>query len=861
MEQDDISLRQTLVRDGLTVMETTSPKYHDRTVANARWADMTIAFAVDFSTAGERLTRKAAGDRYLAVDMPASRDALYSEEYRERIADMLAHNTEHLHSFNLNIAGNGLQTLQAFGIGQSDVDDFIAAVIGLAVSEGMDVGEIRSGGQSGVDEAGTKAAMRFGIPASQIVPKGFLYNDAEGSPHWNRQSFLARFEGIQKEPLPKKPLDISSAMAQAMGEGRSDSIGLTLSQRSSVPGAVVGDILAAPYRLCDADVASFEFFRPNSFRSHGETVNHHCTPTDVSRLSIAVADWLVFGAHDSEADLKRRFPDAGRMGSSGIAAALSVVGVYTDHLLEARDLARKGAGAFGLRGEDADMCEACCMAVFMAAHGRDRHEIRFSMEEDYNLDLTAAIAGLEASEMLSEGKHMPEVCATLLQNRAVSIVRDESQKRMEEGISFYTMEEILPRTMQMVKETAYVNGEPINYEVRSDRRSISARDTLPLALASFLTSFSFEESVRRVILCGGDSPSIAAMAGALSAAYYGGVPNTMAQRCMLTLDSSQKDALNVFTKVSAPSRVKDPMDDTVKVVSVHTVHGQKFSAMRYPDMQVSWALRQAGVEVVSMKELKQILSEVKVMDSGTPFDGVDGGTRVLYVTNDGLRSATELDMPGMPSREIREKSRAMFEQLSDYCGQVRTRMERIAGYDDHGGRQPHLKFPTACYPSRRGDSILIFDHSVVDGSIELDSWTGLVKVNYGGELREGEYKDADWCREHVLDSGKIATFSLSEGLPEDWRKNLGHEGLRFGKEEMLSLSRLQRESGTYTLDLDGLKSAIARACLDEGVGIYDTRKESNIERLHKDILDMARDAQKQLHEGEAVERRHGGMKL
>ena len=63
------------------------------------------------------------------------------------------------------------------------------------------------------------------------------------------------------------------------------------------------------------------------------------------------------------------------------------------------------------------------------------------------------------------------------------------------------------------------------------------------------------------------------------------------------------------------------------------------------------------------------------------------------------------------------------------------------------------------------------------------------------------------------------------------------------------------------MDLDGLKSAIARACLDEGVGIYDTRKESNIERLHKDILDMARDAQKQLHEGEAVERRHGGMKL
>lgn len=859
MEQEDISIRQTLVRDSLTVMESSSPKYHDRTVANARWADVTMAFAVDFSTAGERLTRKAAGERYVAVDIPLDRDALQSESYRRKVSQMLVHNTENLKSFKLNIAGNGLETLASRGISQADADDFIAGVIGLAISQGMAVSEIRSGGQSGIDEAGTKAALRYGIPASQIVPRGFLYNDAEGNPHWNRQSFLGRFEGIEREPLPQLPLDLAAAMAQASGEGRSENVGFTLSQRSPMPGAVAGDILAAPYRQRDAAPEAFEFFCPNAFRSHGETVNHHCSPTDVSRLSLAVTDWLVFGSHESGADLRRRFPEAAGLGSSGIAAALSVAGVYTDHLLEARDLARTGAGAFGLKGDEALMCEACCMAVFMAAHGRDRHEIRFSMEEDYRIDLTAAVAGLSASEMLSEGKPMSEVRAALLQNHAVVIVADESQKRREEGLTFYTMEEILPRTMQMATETAYVNGEPISYEVRTDRRSRSACDTLPLALASFLTSFSFEESVRRVILAGGDSPSIAAMAGALSAAYYGGVPNAVAQRCMLTLDSTQKDAISVFIKVSSPSRVKDRMEEQVKVVSVYTVHGQRFSAMRHPDMHVNWALQKAGVQVVPVKELGQILSEMKGMDGKTPFDDVDGGRRFLYVTSDGLKSATDIELPGMPSKELREKSRAVFEQLSDYCDRVRTTMERMVGYDDHGGRQPHLKFPTACYPSRRGDSIVLIDHSMVDGSIELDSRTGLLKVNYGGELRDGEYKEADWCREHALEPGRIVTYSLSEGLPEGWRKDLGRDGMRFGREEMESLSRLQKGSCAYTLDLDGLKSSIARSCLDEGIGIYDNRRESNIERLQKDIIEMARDAERQL--GETDGRRHGGMKI
>ena len=49
MEEDRHAMRSTVSRDGLTVMESYSPKFHDRTVENARWADLTVVDSnVDF---------------------------------------------------------------------------------------------------------------------------------------------------------------------------------------------------------------------------------------------------------------------------------------------------------------------------------------------------------------------------------------------------------------------------------------------------------------------------------------------------------------------------------------------------------------------------------------------------------------------------------------------------------------------------------------------------------------------------------------------------------------------------------------------------------------------------------------------
>lgn len=751
MEEYGTEIRQTLRLADLTVMETCSPKYHDRTVANAGWADLTVAFAADFSTAGEKLTRRAAGDRYMAVDIPRERELLQNGSIHDRIADIICHSTESMNGIRLNVAGNSLETLQSYGIAQEDVDAFVAGVLGKAMAKGMPVVEIRTGGQSGVDEAGTKAAIGYGIRASQMVPRGFLYNDARGLPHWNRKSFLSRFEGIRRRPLPVILFNVDDALRKAMGSGRGQIDNYCSFTRSALPGIIAGDILGAPYRETDALVSSFEFFRPARARDgRGEVVNHHCRPTANTFLALSVCGWLLHGDHTDGRDLRRRLPRELPEGSAGIAAALTVIGLYTDHLLEARDLARTAASAFRLTDREKGLCEASVMACFMLSHGRDRNEVRFSMEEDYGLPLTLPMAGIHAAEMMREGKPDRDIASVILQDHGLQLVKVPAERRSPDDPRMCTLEEILPRTMQMKTETVLVNGEPFSYETATGRRSHDVADVLPAALACFMTSFSFDEALRRAILLGGDSPAMAALTGAFCGPYYGGIPRDIAERCMITMEGRDVQALTEF-------------------------------------------IGGCG-EHQEMPELRQV------------------------------------------TREQRQEARVMFEQLSDFCESLRTDLERAAGYTGDG----HVRFETACYPERQGDTICVYDHSVVDGMVGIDPVTGLLRVDVGPGYRDGEYGDADWCREHVFDKGRVITFSLSYGgLPEGWEKTLRREGITLDAEERASLQRMQTGASVYTRDLDGLKASISRACLDQGIGIGDEDRKTNLEKAHEDMLGMS----------------------
>jgi hypothetical protein len=97
----------------------------------------------------------------------------------------------------LNVAGNGMQTLAKHGITQEQANAFTERVVKF-INEKIGISEVRSGGQTGIDEAGIIAAQRLGIKSSVNAPKGWVFRDASGTDIPNEREFKSRFQQSQQ---------------------------------------------------------------------------------------------------------------------------------------------------------------------------------------------------------------------------------------------------------------------------------------------------------------------------------------------------------------------------------------------------------------------------------------------------------------------------------------------------------------------------------------------------------------------------------------------------------------------------------------------------------------------------------------
>lgn len=167
--------------------------YAARTIENAMLADCTIAFAFDFNTPGERLTKSAtvnARRLYFQVDLMRADMANESE----RICSLLQHIPDKI---CINVAGNGAYTAIKYGYDQGVIDRCLYTFFYYFFSHPIFKTKslsIRSGGQSGADEAGLKAAVKLGIPATCLAPFKWKFIDANGTHHSDETLFKKRFE-------------------------------------------------------------------------------------------------------------------------------------------------------------------------------------------------------------------------------------------------------------------------------------------------------------------------------------------------------------------------------------------------------------------------------------------------------------------------------------------------------------------------------------------------------------------------------------------------------------------------------------------------------------------------------------------
>lgn len=154
----------------LVISESTDSGYSARTKRNADKGDITIGFAVDHNTAGERLTQKLAGNK-----MVKSGDSL------KAFATEIVAKLKAVNGTSINVAGNGIYTwAQKAGKTQDQINTAMYKILKSVKEQYPELTTIITGGQTGSDIAGAVAGVALGLAVDVHMPKGFRQRDVDG---------------------------------------------------------------------------------------------------------------------------------------------------------------------------------------------------------------------------------------------------------------------------------------------------------------------------------------------------------------------------------------------------------------------------------------------------------------------------------------------------------------------------------------------------------------------------------------------------------------------------------------------------------------------------------------------------------
>ena len=174
--------------------ESQNPNYPARTIENVTRADATLVFAIDFFSRGEFLAKEIC-DRYRkpCVRLDLSNLEINLSRLDRCVSELIKCGKRDI---IINIAGNGTYTKGM--ISQPVLDIFIYKFLFELVEclkkRGIRILLIRSGGQSGSDEAGLKAAVKLEIPAICLAPRGWRWSSKEGLEVYGEEKFKSRFK-------------------------------------------------------------------------------------------------------------------------------------------------------------------------------------------------------------------------------------------------------------------------------------------------------------------------------------------------------------------------------------------------------------------------------------------------------------------------------------------------------------------------------------------------------------------------------------------------------------------------------------------------------------------------------------------
>ncbi len=176
--------------DRILFLECQEPGYAKRTNNNVELSQGTLIIRSVNST-GERCTLNAC-EKYKRPYLVFDHD-FYSTQFYQSMF-LFKNWVAQYGIVHLNVAGNGIYTLNGMELTQKDIDLKLINFFRVLRDDGVDLLSIRSGGQTGVDQAAIAAALYLKITAVVFAPRGWVYRDKLGIDHKGEYDFKQRFD-------------------------------------------------------------------------------------------------------------------------------------------------------------------------------------------------------------------------------------------------------------------------------------------------------------------------------------------------------------------------------------------------------------------------------------------------------------------------------------------------------------------------------------------------------------------------------------------------------------------------------------------------------------------------------------------
>ena len=273
-------------------------------------------------------------------------------------------------------------------------------------------------------------------------------------------------------------------------------------------GAIIGDIAGSRYERINHKSKEFKFF------------DRICQPTDDSVMSLAVAKAILDSAGDVDS-----------LGKTAISAMQELGRIY------------KNAGYGGT------------FIKWLWA------------EEPQPYNSFGNGSAMRVGPCGFAAKNLEE--AKLLSTKVTEISHNHPEGlKGAEAIATAVFLARIGKSMEEIRNYTTANYYDIDFSLDQIRKTykfdVSCQGSVPVALEAFFEAVDFEDAIRNAISVGGDSDTIAAMAGAVAEAFFG-VPERIIESAIEYLDARQMEILYYFEK-RYPSKALDEEEKAIRTV-------------------------------------------------------------------------------------------------------------------------------------------------------------------------------------------------------------------------------------------------------------------------------------------------------